>query len=73
MEFTDKIFKIAREIGQKRDEILEEFAKAYLAETQLLPSEVEMVWQQTFGPCESHIWFRKRELSPNGDENSSGP
>lgn len=35
-----------KQLAEQRDKILNEFAKAYLAETSLLPSQVELVSQQ---------------------------
>jgi hypothetical protein len=35
--------KMAEFLKKNRNKILEEFAKAYLAETQLLPSQIELV------------------------------
>lgn len=36
-----------KKLIEKRDEVLNAFAKAYLAEAQVLPSEIELVSQQT--------------------------
>jgi hypothetical protein len=37
---------VVKKLAEERDKILEAFAKAYLAESGLLPSQVEMVTQQ---------------------------
>lgn len=50
-------------LQEKRNEILEAFAKAYLAETSLNPSEVELVTQQMpieNGIIEHRYFFRKK-------------
>lgn len=53
-----------KKLVEERSKILEAFAKAYLAETGLLPSTVELVTQQM--PMENNIietvyYFRRRE------------
>ena len=50
-------------LADKRNEILESFTKAYLAESGLMPSQVELVTQQM--PTENNIietvyFFRKK-------------
>ena len=37
---------VVKKLAKERDKILEAFAKAYLAESGLLPSQVELVTQQ---------------------------
>ena len=52
-----------KQIQAEKHKILEAFAKAYLAESGLMPSEVEMVHQQiTNQPniIENVIFFRKK-------------
>lgn len=50
-------------LQEEKHKILEEFAKAYLAETELLPSQIEMCHQQLpikDGIIENIIFFRKK-------------
>lgn len=50
-------------LAEKRNEILEAFSKAYLAETGLMPSEIELVAEQnpmTFDKIETIYYFRKK-------------
>jgi len=52
------------ELRKKRDEILSDFSKAYLAETSLLPSEVELCCQETVKDAnmiETVYFFRKKQ------------
>jgi hypothetical protein len=59
ISLNDAVMKIQKE----KAKILEEFAKAYLAETSFQPSEVEMVHQRMpikDGIIENVIFFRKR-------------
>lgn len=51
-----------KQLAEQRDKILSEFAKAYLAETKLLPSEVELVTKQktTGSEIETIYFFRKK-------------
>ena len=53
-----------KQLAEERDKILSQFAKAYLAESGLLPSQVELVTKQM--PMENNIietvyYFRKKE------------
>lgn len=55
--------EMLKKLLEKRNEILEQFAKAYLAETGLLPSQIELVTQQM--PVENNIienvyFFRRK-------------
>lgn len=55
--------EIVKKLAEERDKILNEFAKAYLAETKLLPSEVELVTVQNppeNGIIETVYYFRKK-------------
>jgi len=50
-EKVEEIFDISsiqsvEELHKHRDKIINEFAKAYLAETKLLPSEIELVCRE---------------------------
>ena len=54
---------MVKKLAEERNKILEAFAKAYLAESGLLPSQVELVTQQK--PTVDHIietvyFFRKK-------------
>lgn len=54
---------VVKKLVEERSKILEQFAKAYLAETGLLPSTVELVTHQF--PVENNIietvyYFRKK-------------
>ena len=54
---------VVKKLAQERDKILEQFAKAYLAESGLLPSQVELVTQQLpiiDGKIENIYFFRKK-------------
>ena len=59
INLTEALAKLALE----RDKILEEFTKAYLAETGLKPSEIELVCKQDkLGmTIENVYFFRKKE------------
>lgn len=52
-------------LNEERNKILNEFAKAYLAETNILPSEVELVSIQTHKEkeIETVYFFRKKVFS----------
>jgi hypothetical protein len=52
------IEKKLKQIANKRNKILEQFTKAYLAETGLKPSEIMLV--QSFSPTEVKWWFEKK-------------
>jgi len=52
-----------KKLAEERDNILEAFAKAYLAESGLLPSQVELVTQQMpvkDGIIENKYFFRRK-------------
>lgn len=60
----DSIEKMVEHLAKHRNEILENFSKAYLAETGLLPSEVELICQEM--PMKDNIvehiyYFRKKD------------
>jgi len=65
---NEKVYEISveeamKKIMSEKNKIIEAFAKAYLAETGLNPSEVELVHQQiTNQPniIENVIFFRKK-------------
>jgi hypothetical protein len=57
-EKMKKVDKLIREIKRNREEILETFARAYLAETGLKPSEVVMCIQD--GGGFQKIWFARQ-------------
>ena len=58
---TDKLTDLVNEIANNGSKILDEFCKAYLAETGLKPSEVELI--QTIGNDGIVTWkFKKLEL-----------
>jgi hypothetical protein len=47
---------------KEKHKIIEAFAKAYLAETELLPSQVELVTQQTkTGNLIEHVYYFRRK------------
>ncbi len=50
---------LVKTIIDKRSEILEDFARAYVAETGLLPSEIELCEQRQ--PDKIVYWFRRKE------------
>jgi len=54
-----------KELHKKKTEILNDFAKAYLAETELLPSEIELVCRQiNNGTTIENIYeFRRKDES----------
>ena len=56
-----------KKLTEKRDEILNDFAKAYLAETKVLPSEVELVTEQKQEgtTIETVFYFRKKIIDNN--------
>lgn len=57
--------EVAKLIHKERDKILEEFTKAYLAETQLMPSEIQLVCK-TFtedGKMVTEYEFRRKKES----------
>jgi hypothetical protein len=45
VSFSGNEQDIAKQLLEQRDKILSDFAKAYLAETRLLPSQIELVQQ----------------------------
>lgn len=51
-----------KKLTEKRDQILSDFAKAYLAETETSPSEVELVSEQKQdgSKIETIFYFRKK-------------
>jgi hypothetical protein len=52
--------KIINEIAERRVKILEDFAKAYLAEFPgLMPSQIEMCFQNDWGNGVEKVWIRK--------------
>lgn len=54
------IDEVVREVIGNKDKVLEDFARAYIAETGLMPSEIEMV-QQDRG--REFVWFFRRKGS----------
>ena len=55
--------EVVQELIKNRNKILEAFTKAYLAETQLMPSQIELVTRQMpikDGIIENIFFFRKR-------------
>jgi len=54
--------QMAEQIKKERVKILNEFAKAYLAETQINPSELELVQRQESkdGLVETVYYFRRK-------------
>lgn len=62
-EYTNiSIEEATQKLQENRDQILEEFAKAYLAETKLLPSEVELVCHQEMnGAIIENVYFFRRK------------
>lgn len=55
---------MVKKLSDERTKILNEFTKAYLAETGLLPSQLELVTRQMpidNGIIESVFFFRKKE------------
>ena len=55
-----------QQLIKHRSEILEAFSKAYLAETKLLPSQIELVTQQmpeVDGIIETVYFFRRKDES----------
>lgn len=57
-----------KEIMSKRNEILEEFCKAYLAESGLMPSQIELVHTSTNEGNEiiNTFSFREKKDGPQG-------
>lgn len=56
-----EIEKIIKEISMKRAEILEDFAKAYLANNkELNPNNIELVEERS--GFKTYFYFREREL-----------
>lgn len=58
------IEEVVKELEKNRNKILEEFSKAYLAETGLLPSQVELVHKKlplTDGIIEETYQFRRKK------------
>lgn len=63
LEFKDITLEEAmKKLQTEKHKIIEAFAKAYLAETGLMPSEVEMCHQQTTNGTviENVIFFRRK-------------
>lgn len=64
-EFTNiSIEEAVKKLQSQKDEILDAFAKAYLADSGLLPTEVELVTQQMpmkDGIIEHVYFFRKKD------------
>lgn len=64
-EFTGlPIEQLMAKLNKERSTILENFTRAYLAETGLMPSQVEFVTQQMpvkNGVIENVYFFRKKE------------
>lgn len=55
--------EMVKKLQQEKHRIIEEFAKAYLAESGLLPSEVELVTQQITtdkNTIEHRYFFRRK-------------
>lgn len=69
MEKTDKEYNNLTEqeaykiIIEKRNQILDHFSKAYVAETGLMPSQIELVTKQVSDgtTIENVFYFRKKE------------
>jgi hypothetical protein len=62
------INKLVRDIQKNRHKILEDFSKAYLAETGLKPSQVILC--ESFDGSRYKWWFKKKRTSPaDGKEN----
>jgi hypothetical protein len=56
---VEKVWEEAQRLIVDKLKILEDFSRAYLAETGLKPSEIVMVWQD-LGPGNTKIWFEKK-------------
>jgi hypothetical protein len=59
------INEMVKTLNKHRDEVLENFSKAYLAETGLMPSEVELVSQvlRNDKTIETVYFFRKKPVT----------
>ena len=59
-----------KKLAEERDKILNDFCKAYLAETQALPSEIELVTLETSkdGTIEHVYFFRRRSVEEKTGE-----
>lgn len=54
--------EMVKKLREKKHEIIEAFAKAYLAESGLMPSEVELCCQETRnGNLIEHVYFFRRK------------
>lgn len=63
------IENMVKELVQNRNKVLNEFAKAYLAETDTLPSEVELVEKrmpEKDGIIETIYYFRRKDGQQDG-------
>lgn len=62
--FTGNEQELAKQLNEQKQRILNDFATAYLAEAQLLPSQIELVQQQldNNGTAE-YIWFFRQKQS----------
>jgi glucokinase len=62
LTFTGNEEEIAKQLNEQRDKILNDFAKAYLAETQLLPSQIELIQQQIEDNGKiGYVWYFKQK------------
>ena len=59
-EFQETINKMVRNIMKRRGEILEDFSKAYLAETKLKPSQIKMMEHSDYANDKVTWWFEKK-------------
>lgn len=55
--------ELAKQLNEQKQRILNDFATAYLAEVQLLPSQIELVEQQidNNGTPEYILFFRQKQ------------
>lgn len=62
--FTGDEQELAKQLNEQKQRILNDFATAYLAEAQLLPSQIELVQQHidNNGTAE-YIWFFRQKQS----------
>lgn len=64
-KFNEECARVLKEIEETRVHLLNEFAKAYLAETGLLPSDVMLCTQFDEKSMSYRFWFEKKvDLSP---------
>jgi hypothetical protein len=55
----DRAQKAFNEVIENRAKILEDFTKAYIAETGLMPSQIRCVWQNSLDNMTTRVWFEK--------------